>query len=480
VSDRPGRPGDPRPHIAVIVIRGEAVRNFLYSGVLRRLHQDARVTLLTAIEDPSFYEPVRDAIDDLIVIHEVGERSFILRLRKFVRDIHFRWLWSRVAQNSWEFAAQRATGIPARVAWLLKKAVFRLFAFRPIVAFFGRMEEYLTWTFRPTRDYDRLFHEINPDLVFNTSHIHGQAGELPAKIAHRLGYPVAGFVFSWDNLTSRSRIFVPYDHYLVWHEPMRRQLCGIYPDIPPACVHVTGTPQFDFHFDPAFVLPREELCRRLGIDALRPFILWTTGISFHFPEEHRHIAAVIDMLHDLNLAPKPQLVVRMYVKGLSAEMLAMSKQHWPDVVFPEVGWDERWATPRYDDLEMYTSLLHHASMSINAASTVTLEFLMLDKPVMNIGFDPPGSALSHADRWSRHIEFDHFRPIAESGAVMVARSLEDMNTMIRRGLENPQEQSGARKNFMRQVFGDTLDGNSGRRVAETLLAIAVREPGIHH
>ncbi len=460
-----------RPHIVLIIVRGEAVRNFLYSSVLRRLHEHARLTVLTVIEDEAFFAPARQYIDEIVQLKEYPERGWIVRFRALIHDAQFRWLWSKVAQNVWEFADARAHGTGARIKLGLKRAVLRALAFRPLLSSMTRLEQALSWFFRPTRELDDLFRRLAPDLVFNTSHIHGQAGELPAKVARRLGYRVAGFIFSWDNLTSRSRIFVPYDHYLVWHEPMKRQLLDLYPGIPEKTIHVTGTPQFDFHFDPQYILPRQELCALLGIDPARPFILWTTGVTFHFREEEKHIETVIGMLGKLGVKDVPQLVVRVYVKGLGEEMRAFSRRSFPDVVFPAAGWDERWATPRYDDLEMYTSLLHHAAVSINAASTVTLEFLMLDKPVINIGFDPPGSTLAHADRWSRHIDFDHFKPIAESGATMIARSVEDMHAMLQRSLENPAELHEKRQAYMGAVFGNLLDGLAGERVAAVLLDI---------
>ncbi len=463
-----------RPHIAMIVVRGEAVRNFLYSDVLRHLSREARVTVLTVISEPGFFDPVREYIDRIVLLREVKERTFVVLFRKLVHDAHFRWLWSKVARNSWETGDARAAATGTVLRWKLRKALYRVLAFRPLVNLLGKMEEAITWHFRPTREFDELFKELKPELVFNTSHIHGQAGELPAKIAHRLGIPLAGFVFSWDNLTSRSRIFVPYDHYLVWHDHMRRQLLDIYPQIPAGRVHVTGTPQFDFHFMPSKVLPREELCRRLGIDAGRPFILWTTGITWHFPGEQHHIRFVIDALDKLGLPNKPQLVVRMYVKGLAEDMIEFSKSRFADVVFPEVGWDLRWSTPRYEDLTIYTSLLSHAAMCINPASTVTLEAIIHDKPVMNIGFDPPECTLPWHDRWVRHIEFDHFKPVADSGAVMVAYSRDDMLEMLKRGLTDPGAQSGRRKAFIDSFFDGKLDGRAGERVASALMGIVER------
>jgi len=113
-------------------------------------------------------------------------------------------------------------------------------------------------------------------------------------------------------------------------------------------------------------------------------------------------------------------------------------------------------------------------MSINPASTVALEFLMLDKPVMNIGFDPPGSSIPYAKRWERHILFDHYQPVAKSGATMIAYSIDDMRKMIGRGLSLPHELRGARKAFIAEKFDSTLDGRSGERIANVLLSLTER------
>jgi hypothetical protein len=141
-------------------------------------------------------------------------------------------------------------------------------------------------------------------------------------------------------------------------------------------------------------------------------------------------------------------------------------------------WDKEWATPRPEDLELYCSLVHHAAMSINAASTVTLEFFLKDKPVINLDFDPPGTNPAPCDGFRRHIRFDHFLPVAESGGSMVARSTEDMKRMLQIGLTEPTAGSRERKQFITDFFGSTADGQSGRRVAETLLALANRRSDI--
>jgi hypothetical protein len=459
-------------HVVMVVPRGEAVRNFLYSDTLRMLSRWARVTLLTVVDEESFVSRFRPYTEQIIPLKEYPQHPLVSYLRTLTENAHDRWLWSEVARNNWELRDLRASNEGKTWRRNMMKMTARVFANRPSLQVLTHAEQYLNWKLRTTREFDELFSEIKPDLVFNCSHIHGMAGELPLRVASRMGIRTAGFIFSWDNLTSRSRIFVPYDYYLVWNEQMRNQLLSIYPDIKARNVFVTGSPQFDYHFKPEFQLTREDLCRKIGIDPARPYVLYTTGISRHFLEEHRHVEAVIRHLKEMDTNPKAQLVVRTYVKGTSPEMKVLAARRIPDVVFPPVLWEQRWQTPMYEDLALYSSLLRHAALSINAASTVTLEMLMLDKPVINLDFDPPGTYLPWCKGFSRHIRFDHFRPIAESGATMIARSGRDMREMLYRGLTQPEGDREQRKQLIREMFGNTLDGHAGERVAERLAVLA--------
>lgn len=463
-----------KPHIVLIVPRGEAVRNFLYSDTLPLLHAQARVTLLSVVDDERFMARFRPYTEQIVPLREYQERRPVTALRHMLHEAHFRWLWSKVAQNVWEIRAHIAQTTYQKLRWFY----FRLWAYalanRPTLEALTELERYLTWRLRPTDDFVALFEHLKPDLVFNCSHIHGPAGELPVKIAHRMGIPTAGFIFSWDNLTSRSRIFVPYDHYFVWHEKMKRQLLGIYPRLNPGRVYVTGTPQFDFHFKPEYQLSREVLAHKIGFDPSRPYIFYTAGIDKHFPEEHRHVEFIANFIQEAELNPRPQLVVRTYVKGTSPEMKALAARQLPDVIFPSVQWDEKWFIPAYEDLAIYTSCLRHAAMGINPASTVSLELMMFDKPVMNIGFDPLGSQIPYAHRWQRHIDFDHYRSVADSGGVMVAYSTNEMRRFITLGIQQPELGSEARRVFLTHTFGNTLDGQGGHRVAYQLIQIANR------
>ena len=461
-----------KPHIVIVAGRGEVLRNFLYSDTLPRLAAGARVTVLSVIDDPEHVGRFQRYTERIVRLAEHPQRPAVAHYRTLVENAHDRWQWSAAARDNWQRRDLRAVERRRVGRRLVVKAVSRALAWRSALRALTALERRLAFRLRPTRDFDRLFAELRPDLVFNGSQIHGMAAELPLRVARRMGIRTAVFVFSWDNLTSQSRIMVPYDDYLVWTDDIRRELLELYPEVGAEHVVAIGTPQFDFHFKADFQLDREQLCRRIGIDPSRPYVLYTTGIDNHFFDEHLHVERVANILERLDLPRKPQLVVRTYVKGTSPEMHALAARRLPDVVFPAVMWDERYQTPRYEDLTIYTSLLKHAALGINAASTVSLELMIFDKPIVNLGFDPPGTGLPRCLGFERHLVLDHYRPVAESGATMVARSYNDLADMLKRGLTQPEADSAARSRFLDSMFDGLLDGSSGHRVAERLLELA--------
>lgn len=428
--------------------------------------------MLSVVDGEEYVGRFRQYTQEVVKLEAFPQPRPAAYLRALIENAHDRWQWSAVARNNSELRDLRAAESGKTWQRTLVKVAARALAWRPALRFLSAVERWLAYRLRPTRTFDDLFDRLQPDLVFNGSQIHGMAAELPLRVAHRHGIRTAVFVFSWDNLTSQTRIMVPYGHYFVWNEGMRRQFLDLYPEIGERRVAAIGTPQFDYHFKRDLDLSREELCSRVGIDPARPFVLYTAGICNHFYEEHHHVEQVARLLGELDLPQRPQLVVRTYAKGTSPEMRALAERGLPDTVFPPVTWDEKFQTPRYEDAEIYSNLLRHCALGINAASTVSLELMFFDKPVINLDFDPPGSDLPWCKGYERHIRFDHYWPVANSGAVMVARSAEDMAEMLYRGLTEPQADAEARKRFLDSFFEGLLDGQAGRRIADELLRLA--------
>jgi hypothetical protein len=176
------------------------------------------------------------------------------------------------------------------------------------------------------------------------------------------------------------------------------------------------------------------------------------------------------MLGEMKLFGPPQLLVRVYAKDRSGRFEPLKRRR-PDILFPEVPWEVNWLTPLPADLPLWSNTLRHSALGINVASTVSLELCMFDKPVINVGYNPP-SVHERELSYARYYRFDHYAPVVASGAVKVAGSLAEMCGMLREALENPSVDAGKRKNLLQQMFGRSLDGGCGERVAKALMELA--------
>ena len=101
----------------------------------------------------------------------------------------------------------------------------------------------------------KTLEELKPDVVFNTSQ-RSVLAIAPIEAAKTLNIKTVGFVFSWDNVP-KSTLEVVTDKYLVWSEHMKSELLDYHPFIKEAQVEVTGTPQFESHFDEAEIQDRD-------------------------------------------------------------------------------------------------------------------------------------------------------------------------------------------------------------------------------
>jgi hypothetical protein len=100
---------------------------------------------------------------------------------------------------------------------------------------------------------------------------------------------------------------------------------------------------------------------------------------------------------------------------------------------------------------------------------------MFDKPVINVGYNPPGEVAGFVD-YRRYYDFDHYRPLVHSGAVALANSEAELREMIRRALTQPELGGKARRELIDRMFGSSLDGRAAARVSDSLLKLAEATP----
>jgi hypothetical protein len=324
--------------------------------------------------------------------------------------------------------------------------------------------------------YRQVLLKIQPSVLFCSNQ--RPPTVLPAVLAARsLGIPTATFIFSWDNLTSKGRIAAPFDHYLVWSEKMRAELQQFYPSISGRNVHIVGTPQFDPYVDRKTLWPREVFFRKLGADPSRPLICYSGGDTSICPEDPAHVSILMSLIHQGTILHDPQVVLRPSPADLE-DRYANVKKEFPELIVAPPRWtrpkQNEWsmAMPLPEDTQMLTNLTSHSDLNINVASTMTLDFAINDKPVVNIAWDVASPPPFGTSLWEHHYQFEHYRPVVELGAARFARSPKELAEHVNAYLTNPQLDREGRRSFVELEVGDTV-GQSGRLIADALEWIAV-------
>jgi hypothetical protein len=97
--------------------------------------------------------------------------------------------------------------------------------------------------------------------------------------ARRLGLRVVLPVGSWDHLSSKSLLRDIPERVLVWNDVQRREAIDLH-GVPADRVVVTGAQAFDQWFDRGPVRARDAFCRRVGLAADRPYLLYVCSSLF--------------------------------------------------------------------------------------------------------------------------------------------------------------------------------------------------------
>ena len=112
--------------------------------------------------------------------------------------------------------------------------------------------------------------KYKPDLVFCTTQRATQS--ISALLAARdLGIPTVAFVYSWDNVPKAMQV-VETDYYFVWSDLMKEQVLQYYPFVKEEQVIVTGTPQFEPHYDASLLQTREVFFKGHSLDINKKYI----------------------------------------------------------------------------------------------------------------------------------------------------------------------------------------------------------------
>jgi hypothetical protein len=460
-----------KPLLALLVPDGVGVRNFIHGPFLEKAREVFDVWVFTGFAPEDMPDkPYGVEVEGLAPFRE-GKIGLILR---YALQYAHMYRWNTAGMR-------RVLGEPRHKTLksaLLHKAAKFLGKLHATKEGISRLEQEL-WDRVSRQDvtdfYRRRFKELRPSIVLST-HQRPPVGTPAVLAAREMEIPTATFIFSWDNLSSKGRIAAPYEHFLVWSALMKEEMAQFYPEVPNERVHITGTPQFDPYGDESLHWSREEFCRKIGADPGRPLICYSGGDRSVCPQGPEQLATVLDLIRAGKIKGAPQLIFRP-VPTEDGERYRWVRKKYPELIFAQPEWKGRpgggWDTflPTRADVQFLANLVRHSDVNINVASTMTLDFALHDKPVVNLAYDVGGKQPFGMSLYDFHHGFEHYQPVMEFGAARVARSPEELAEHVNAYLRDPSLDCEGRRKLVELEVSVPV-GQASEKVVEALARIA--------
>jgi hypothetical protein len=448
--------------ILFLLPTGLSVRNLLATGVVEGLlkNRDVCVVVLTP-EEPEDAKRYSRAGDRLI-FERLPPRSSSA-FTKFLHAVLRRRFYKINGTGSLKILSRGP--LASRLTESLVDAILR----QPLPrsrAIYGWLRSLGRRFPGVSRDVVELFLRYQPSLVVSSTFTTMWEYSF-IRHAAATGIASVGIVKSWDVLTTKGYIPSPLDYYLVWNQTMKDEMTRVH-QVPEDRVWPVGVTQFDVYADRSGLIPREQFLRDHGLDPARKTILYATSTPEINPEDPQVLRRLVTAL-DQAPNTSAQILVRIHPLDSMVRYRGVSHPHLafqvPGAYLANSG-DRRLLDPDFL-VEMRDTLLH-CDVVVNTASTISLDGVAMDKPVIAIAFDLEPRHYNRSA--SRYYDLAHYRPVVDSGATKIGRTFEECLALIIRYLNTPELESRERAS-LRETMCYKVDGRSSWRVTELILGV---------
>ena len=315
----------------------------------------------------------------------------------------------------------------------------------------------------------RLLREWKADVVVS-SHISQTYGRGIVAAANRMGIPTIGNLNSWDN--AWKGLMVRPDVVTCWSENNRDEICRL-AGYSKDSVRIIGAPAFDSYFASDAQWSREDLCRRMGLDASRPILLFATLGQFKQQiDETNPLEVLLRAIDSGEIAGRPQVVLRMHPWSRDAYFKEFIAR--PDVTVsryenyvPGLTW-----TPTREETILAGNLLKHSNVVISPGSTMCIEPAIFDTPTIVSVFNeymPETFEAYFRSTWLNQ----HFGRLYQNDWVPILRSATGMIEGVNKALNDRSWYAEGRRRIREEFLGP-LDGQASKRFAEVIINEADR------
>lgn len=273
----------------------------------------------------------------------------------------------------------------------------------------------------------------NPSIVFCTSQ-RSSSAIAPIEAAKSLGIPTICFIFSWDNLP-KATIIVEADYYFVWSKHMKEELLFYYPNVADEQVIITGTPQFEGHFNKEYLQPKTEFFKEYDLDINKKYICFSGDDITTSPNDAYYLEDTAKAVKRLNNKGfNIGIIFRRCPVDFSDRYDSVIKRHQDIIVPIAPKWKKAgsmWNAimPTKNDTELLVNTAEHTNLVVNVGSSMVFDYVCHNKPCAFINYNT--EKRNHATWGIEHIyKYVHFQSMPNKKAVYWLDSKEGIDNII--------------------------------------------------
>ncbi len=231
-----------------------------------------------------------------------------------------------------------------------------------------------------------------PALVFCTNQRPVNA-IAPLTAAQDLGIPTATFIFSWDNLPKATMV-VETDYYFVWSAHMKAELLFYYPYIREHQIIISGTPQFEMHFDATLKQTKTAFCNEHELDVNKRYLCFSGDDITTSPHDPYYLEETAKAVRKVNAeGGNWQILFRRCPVDFSGRYDAVLSTFKSEIselppLWKQVGDQWNAVMPSPEDNRRLLNTVAHSELIINVGSSMVFDGVCHEVPTAYINYNP--------------------------------------------------------------------------------------------
>jgi len=351
-----------------------------------------------------------------------------------------------------------------------KLRYYTSFIFNRIIArpFFRKVFRWLDYRLVTDNNFKDIFDKYNPNIVF-LAHLFGDAEIAILHEAKKRDVVSAGFINSWDKLTSRCILRILPDKLIVPNNITKEEAIK-YHDVDKETIFISGPPQFDL-YKKVFPTNKEDFYKSLNINLSKKIILFCPLGKAFSDVDWNIIESLNSLIKNGSLDYDVHIIVRFPPNDIVDVKENIDKNYFsfvkPGVRFSSkrgVDWDMG-----KGDLQSLVDNIYHSSLVLCFSSTINIDATLLDKPVINIDFNNIKSDSFYKTPRPLY-EMVHYKNILRYDGIKLVKDEDELVDEINAYLKDSSKDSVGRKKITEEQVGK-LDGKAGERTADFVYSL---------